>query len=61
MAAALVRTIFAQPDARSAWEQLDRVVASLKVRFPRGLRCFWRPHLEHVIPPGTVFSPLDEM
>jgi len=35
MVAALVRTIFAQPDAQSAREQVDRVVASLKARFPR--------------------------
>lgn len=35
MVAALVRTVFAQPDLSSAREQLARVVASLERRFPR--------------------------
>jgi transposase-like protein len=35
MVAALVRTIFAQPDAASASSQLAKVADSLRVRFPR--------------------------
>ncbi len=35
MVAALVRTIFAQPDAASARSQLAKVAESLRVRFPR--------------------------
>ncbi len=35
MVAALVRTIFAQPDAASAKSQLAKVAESLRVRFPR--------------------------
>jgi transposase-like protein len=35
MVAALVRTIFAQPDAASASSQLAKVAESLRVRFPR--------------------------
>ena len=35
MAAAAIRTIFAQPDAENAHEQLGRVVASLRARFPK--------------------------
>jgi len=35
MVAALVRTVFAQPDIEAAREQLGRVVASLEHRYPR--------------------------
>ena len=35
MVAALVRTIFAQPDKRAAHEQLAHVVGSLRERFPK--------------------------
>src|SRR5690606_38120841 len=35
MVAALVRTVFAQPDIEAAREQLGRVVASLGHRYPR--------------------------
>ena len=34
MVATLVRTVFAQPDAESTWNQLTRVVTQLEDRFP---------------------------
>lgn len=36
MVAALVRTIFAQPGAALAREQLEKVATSLRRRFPKG-------------------------
>jgi putative transposase len=44
MVATLVRTIFAQPDAASVWDQHARVVEQLTERFLPRLSCWPRPH-----------------